>query len=1048
MTGLPAADAVVVCRREQWAEAATVLSCFAPGALPPLLVLDPAPCSEADYARLHDAYRQMRERRDADRGTPAARAAAGGADEPDEWSNAEIDRRAALLTPFRRWIRRKRLLGEGLRRLPLRRAIFLCAPSAEEMSLVEAVPVGRFDPRRRRPLLVEGLAALQLSTQGDAPFWQRAWEAVRPGEPLPAGTIVVAADPIAVVAALYRSRRLGQPLSVGAAPAEPQTFASEEPGSEPPGECVVVEARGLADDLLAALYAARQGARLCVIPILDAGAIEKARQAVQAALDRQRDATPALATLRATVAAAVPAAVIDAVGDLPLTAFTAGVPYHLLANGRIDWADKPIGLMTGDPLLLCSAELFSLAAADDDGARIDVLFEPGYFDTRETEAVLAALRGAGAHCLLLEGKAASNTSLIAVPGLPLDLLFFDTHGSAESMLLEDMPIESFKLLQRVSLASRPLVFNNSCLSWTGVGREFIAVGARGYVGTLWSVRADQGARLAATLMTRIAGGEQTVAASLRRSGVDALTDAAYVFVGPVGARLAAPAPGGDERRRLTRLATALLQAACFVARQGPDPASPRIAPLLQALRPQAEALIAEVQRRWREADGSTLGLLTDQLDLVQALRLDPANAGRDAALVRRGLELSGAIESASPPPAVDLEAQARFWRMAAQDWGRRGRWGDAAGLLTMAITRSKSAGRAAGAECLQLADAWRRLGNLEAALQTAAEARAEFAAAAGPDAREGAMLAAGRLAQLWREAGSWEEARLAAEDGLGLAIETDQLAEQAAFHADLSNIARSRGDPVAAIACAERALATARSAHSENAEAAALGALARALIADRQWPRAREVALDGLRAAQRRGLAASTVAFGADLCDIAAGEGDLPGALRRLQESGPALAISGSPATICQILMKGRSLLDRIDTWDGERRLLDLVATVLPAQPGEHRIAASSGAIDSLMARIAAQGWAGSRESLWQIRRDLEQKVRSRGAAAAEQLLLLRDVVAVCHERASGRDALAASQAATVDASTGKAFALAAFVLPGDTSAHPAWRESGPRKGP
>ena len=70
------------------------------------------------------------------------------------------------------------------------------------------------------------------------------------------------------------------------------------------------------------------------------------------------DPSALLQALEAAVSAVVPDRVVEDVGDLPLTAFTVGVPYHFLRKGKADWSAKPIGLMAGDELALASIELY------------------------------------------------------------------------------------------------------------------------------------------------------------------------------------------------------------------------------------------------------------------------------------------------------------------------------------------------------------------------------------------------------------------------------------------------------------------------------------------------------------------------------------------------------------------------------------------------------------------------------------------------------------------------------------------------------------------
>lgn len=68
-----------------------------------------------------------------------------------------------------------------------------------------------------------------------------------------------------------------------------------------------------------------------------------------------------------------------------------------------------------------------------------------------------------------------------------------------------------------SLASHhsPVIFNNSCLSWGEISRFFITGGARGYVGTLWSVSNYAAVKAAKTFYSMIS--EHTIMTSLHKA---------------------------------------------------------------------------------------------------------------------------------------------------------------------------------------------------------------------------------------------------------------------------------------------------------------------------------------------------------------------------------------------------------------------------------------------------------------------------------------------------------------------------------------------------
>src|ERR1035438_7275266 len=168
---------------------------------------------------------------------------------------------------------------------------------------------------------------------------------------------------------------------------------------------------------------------------------------------------------------------------------------------------------------------------------ISFLWEPCQSDPGKTDGVLKPMKSIPAFPLVLRHAAASNTALIALAGAPVDIIYFNTHGSSSAMELRDMILPGYKLLQRVSLHNYPAIFNNACLSWTGVGRGFLEIGARCYIGSLWSVDAEQAATFAIAVMSRIIQGTEPIAASIHRTGADPLTERAYVFVGPAPARL-------------------------------------------------------------------------------------------------------------------------------------------------------------------------------------------------------------------------------------------------------------------------------------------------------------------------------------------------------------------------------------------------------------------------------------------------------------------------------------------------------------------------------
>jgi hypothetical protein len=114
--------------------------------------------------------------------------------------------------------------------------------------------------------------------------------------------------------------------------------------------------------------------------------------------------------------------------------------------------------------------------------------------------------------------------------LPIELIFFNTHGAGDAIILDGLPLYNHLLVQWIDVHSYPLVINNSCLSWIGVGREFLRVGARGYIGTLWSVDAVSAADFARrALQSMVLEGQLAATAIASFVGSEPDSRALYIF---------------------------------------------------------------------------------------------------------------------------------------------------------------------------------------------------------------------------------------------------------------------------------------------------------------------------------------------------------------------------------------------------------------------------------------------------------------------------------------------------------------------------------------
>jgi hypothetical protein len=108
-------DTVLVCRPEQYREAAVILSCHPADRFTPLIVLEPPPTSEDEYRKLHEDYRTVRNQRDDTIGGQLGRFQQIIPRQAMVIANEDVDRKAERLTPFRSWWKHNRAIADLLR---------------------------------------------------------------------------------------------------------------------------------------------------------------------------------------------------------------------------------------------------------------------------------------------------------------------------------------------------------------------------------------------------------------------------------------------------------------------------------------------------------------------------------------------------------------------------------------------------------------------------------------------------------------------------------------------------------------------------------------------------------------------------------------------------------------------------------------------------------------------------------------------------------------------------------------------------------------------
>ncbi len=810
-----ASQVIVVCRPDQVREAAIVLSCVPKAAQTPLVVLEPPPVSADEYRVLYEAYVAVRDARDLVSGGQLGRQEFLAGKLPAPPSNAEVDERAERLGPYRSWVKHNRLVAELLRPLQAQRTVFLFAPQAEEISFIEPLPRSKLSDERIAVLpptsetvylLPQGAAGTEGATTyaNLADLSPVGWRLFNSAPYDAARAVEVAGESLSsYYSALHVALESGRPLRVAAeAPATSDAASTAapreapalvlEPDGEPPREAVLIEVTNQAERLLGVLYACRRRARLVLRDDPDGTAIEAARAALQqrregearnaaaqkgiAPASDASDANAAIAAARAFLFAGTPTAALDdleravsaavsdeavaAVADFPLTVLTSQTPYRFVNKNGASWAAKPIGHVTGDISLLLLTELFASHA--DGGVGFNLLFDPGYFSTTETKDVLSELQARVSYSLNMAGPAGSSLALLHLSALPLELVFFNTHGGDDVMLFSDMPMPAFKLLQRATLRSRPIVFNNSCLSWVGVGREFVRIGARGYIGTLWSVDAEQAAALAKSAIARMVHDAAPVSASIVRTGVAEIDERAYIFVGTCDTALVDPAePDVSRAARLRTAALALLTALSdWMDANGVHTSFESVAAVAQVLGASAGVLIDELDRLDATPSLERLDVLLEQLQIVaRTSPYSPDDAQLAHDLYERGQRMLDALEAL---PKEKASRRALLLQYASRAAAGTGNENAAVDLLKKSIAAAEEAGDSTAGQHLELSDVLKTLNDVPGSRAAADQALAVMRKENAPPER--LMLALGRLSQISLRQGDLKGAKTYAQE--------------------------------------------------------------------------------------------------------------------------------------------------------------------------------------------------------------------------------------------------------------------------------------------
>ncbi|MEH0433827.1 tetratricopeptide repeat protein [Streptomyces stelliscabiei] len=842
--GFKVGDTVVVCRPDQIREAAVVVSCLPADRLTPIVAIEPPPMSEDRFVELHEQLERSRNER---RQRPQ--------------DIAERLRLGRELGQYLSWMKHNQMVGDLLRQMSLGRAVFLAEFSPEELRTTrhpvftaQAARVWGAYTGEDNELPDDGMFSavpeqVHLRCGRPSELTDVAWRLLRGPDSTPERVIEMPADdPASSVVALFTALRTDAVLRPVDRPGVPldELFTPCNPDSD---EATLVENTADVNALLGTLYAHHRGAHLVVTSPPDLTDSRRAideRQRRIVARGRLRNEGKGSAVgrrlrrwfarnpcrdLERAVTAQVPPAAVAAVGRRRLTAFTTGLPYSFVRTEDVDWARKPIGHVAADPLLIILNEVYS-EGVERAVATFSLVFDPGFFEVSETEDVMAASRHVN-HPIRVPGP--GNVALDALGTLPRDLpvelLFFNTHGTDDAIVLgERVVMENWLIPQYLNLSHRPVVFNNSCQSWTGVGREFVRVGARGYIGSLWSVPSERAADFGRTVVNLIAKRGRRVCDAIVDTSLTAGIERSYLYVGTANGRL------HQQGDRTVTPAEASLAACATLAqvalRQG------AVAPLL--LRKITE-LRETVESTPYSETPDHLDVLLDELAL--SVQDDTAEEEEVHRLLSR---IDGLLER------LDLPQEAADRRRATQ-FELTGTWHERRDAVEAAVADFCHSMAYSGESqprpdlLLRAARLRMRHGQLEEARLLAQEAYDLYLR---QDDQHGLLETTGMLGRLSSLLDHHDEALRHAENSRIRAQELGSRKRQADVLLDEAQLHQVAGDLDAAITAATTVLAQALADHDDQQELTATGSLCISYLSKGDLNTAAQYAATGLARAE------------------------------------------------------------------------------------------------------------------------------------------------------------------------------------------------------
>ena len=239
-----------------------------------------------------------------------------------------------------------------------------------------------------------------------------------------------------------------------------------------------------------------------------------------------------------------------------LTIFTCYLPLHLipLIHNEEDasttyWMDcYTLAHMPGQTASQLVPRFFSESLREAPSVSFSVIFDT-FSDYESTEGAMYAeeLARGLSYPILLQSESASKEVLKEIlQRFDTDLILLIAHGE-DNYLLDSLNDEiSNQEVASWHIKSNPLVFSNSCTSWTTTGSAFLKAGARALISSLWpvesSVASEIAAKFAKKLLTDIENDIPILIADAISEVSEDLpnkreTASAYIYVGLPGTYL-------------------------------------------------------------------------------------------------------------------------------------------------------------------------------------------------------------------------------------------------------------------------------------------------------------------------------------------------------------------------------------------------------------------------------------------------------------------------------------------------------------------------------